>query len=273
MNNIEEHITESHQFNAFRFEVQQDQVAYLDGMLGCPICQSPHTWKNDFLQHLKVDHDLNDLVTYINVKYICTTEEGMVLPKKIDIPAILFGDSFIKVDKDSAIEVSVDDGLNVNDLLATNEHEMVGPNEQSTDECLNDKEDLASQKMPEILPKTENEFVVGSESSIDQIAKVDESKCISKAKDVSENVNNIEETVEIRSTISLMAESAVSIRRKGVVNMLYCKLCPFETNRTLHFQRHTETHERNEAITEGYSCGYCHFLHPRRNCVNFHLGK
>jgi len=322
MENIEDHITDAHPSEAFRFEVQQDMVAYLDGMMECPACHGAFTWMSGFVSHLETAHGLSDLVSFLAEKF--PTDETKSTPAVIDgVPKSLFGESLPKLEDVIARDAGGGDNGSDEDVWTTNEQgreegtrkrartETIASSRQNGNEagvgsvCVERSNSNGRSVLLfhcDVCAFTSNDFDqytahtnlhVGEGKGVSPgagsiIRKLLTGTVRAKTSHTStptmvENMSDSEVSFETHSSVSSpalnLSAAAGDMSRIAVLSggrkravMQNCHLCPFQTNKTVHFRRHLEIHERNESITDGYSCGYCHFLHPRLNCIKFHLG-
>jgi len=242
MSVVEAHLPATHLGEKFRFEVLQESVSYRQKLVECPVCQGLYQWQQDLLCHFRECHSLELLASYVESTFPEQAElSTMSVPKEL-----------------------------FNDLLERYAAGVMADDTDNGQVSVESVEGSVSPWAAKMVPLTQQTPDVGTVvryhcSSCDFSSEefdLFKKHCASHS---AATVNN----EDYSSPLSLTSIPA----RSGARNTYHCHLCPFECSKMVHYRRHLEIHERNQSLSEGFRCGYCHFAHYRQNCVKFHLGK
>jgi len=245
MSIIDAHLPSTHPTDSFRFEVLQESVAYRQKLVECPVCLGLYQWQQDLVCHFRECHSLELLASYVESTFPEQSELSTM-----SVPKELFNDL---LDRYAAGVVSedIDNGL---------------PSIESS-------EDVVSPWTANAVPLSQHQT-----PDVGTVIRFHCSSCDFS----SENFDLFKKHCATHSAPTLtdsnedyknpLSETNIPMR-SGVRNTYHCHLCPFECSKMVHYRRHLEIHERNQSLSEGFRCGYCHFAHYRQNCVKFHLGK
>ena len=300
MNTIEDHVGDKHPSEAFRFEVLQEKIDYMQDMLQCPICKGAFPWKSGFLQHVEAIHRLDKLSSYLNDTYADkpTPENARalrslfrnILPDAPDYDYSEFSNQAnssidnppIKLEKDVEGSINLDEDESESDIAQLIKESLAGSLEPATTVCVQ----RSSTKDGGMILRFQCDHCDFFSNDYDKYSvhlkihnSVDGDKSGSLIKKLLSNPANLpmlqydsdpDMNLYMSSSSELFSQPS---KRRSKSTTYNCHLCPFECNKTVHFRRHLAIHERNENLTDGYKCGYCHFMHFRLNCIKFHLGK
>ena len=248
---IEDHINHQHPEESFKFEVCQENINYLHGLLLCPVCLEAFLWKDSFIKHLTITHKLVDLSAYLNSTFSEVPIQGFSIMR-----------SLFKNLLPDAPEFNISS-------LPSSESNIGDKNDASAgeniDETSNDlKNDKSIQKEDGMLIDHPLLYNMLSKTASNSVNESFEMPMLPK--------NDKKDYVEYTERFP-PADLVKYVTKKSVPTIFSCSLCPFECSKTTHFRRHLEIHKRNESLKEGYKCGHCEFMHYRLNCIRFHLGK
>src|SRR6218665_1060027 len=84
MDKVEEHVGDRHPSEAFRFEVLQETIEFLQDLVECPVCKGSFMWRDDFLRHVATVHRLDDLAAHLRENF-----PGTSFPASASVPKSL----------------------------------------------------------------------------------------------------------------------------------------------------------------------------------------
>jgi uncharacterized C2H2 Zn-finger protein len=270
---IEAHMANRHASDSFRFEVIQEKISYLQRLLDCPVCHELYQWRRNFLIHLRDCHGLELVADHLEANF---TE--LPFPSNLNVPRSLFKDLLPTTSDNN--ECVVREPVAIDDRLEAADTEILDNAETDAEE--GDVSVWESDAMNvELCDRRSNDSGLSIRFHCGACDFSSEDYNVYMQHSRTHSTGAIDNRLTSSSSCSLVVSAgatsllgAGSFSTKGVAKTVYqCHLCPFECLKQVHYRRHLAIHERNERLTEGYRCGYCHFAHNRLNCVKFHLGK
>lgn len=274
MDVVEEHILDKHPTEAFRFEVLQETVEFLEDLFKCPVCRGMFLWKEELVDHVRSVHYLDELAEYLLENFPgAFPPNGFVpkslfhnlLPETIDFEEQPVEQMVVSSDEENSGITAVDERK---DMESLNEETSICVQPSST----RDKEKVFQFNCHTCsytscdYDRYMAHFKTHDSEKPDSLIK----KLLTKP-GVPPYTSGQSSDLELDVDTFRTSPSIFSGRKTG--GMFHCHLCPFTCTKTVHFKRHLAIHTRNEMLKEGYKCGYCQFAHYRLNCVKFHLGK
>lgn len=274
MDVVEEHVSDRHPSEAFRFEVLQETVDFLQDLLQCPICRGSFLWKEEFVTHLRLFHCLDELAEYLIENFAGAFPPNGVVPKSLfmnllpettDLKESPVEQMVVSSDEESAEVTAADEGKGVE-----------GPSEE-TSICVQQSAIKDKEKVFQFNCHTCNYSSCDYDNYMAHFKthSVDKSESLIK-KLLTKSVvppDTSDQSGDLELDLDYLQASAENQSQQKTRGAFRCHLCPFMCSRSVHFRRHLAIHTRNETLKEGYRCGYCQFAHYRLNCVKFHLGK
>jgi len=239
METMDRHVANSHSGEVLRFEVVQERVTYLDNLLDCPICGVAFRWKDNFVDHVRNYHHMEQLAVYLERGY-----RNHPCPEKISI----------------------------------HRDDVTGQSSGSTSQnSQNNSSDVVPYRNLSEISSSFN-FSLSVVVHICCRCTFSTDDIDAYFEHYRSHFSPSGPTHRTAAAVSGADREPQSGRaqeeRGGNVGGLYsCHLCPFKTPKRRFYHRHMAIHERNTGMTDGYRCGYCQFAHPRLNCIKFHLGK
>lgn len=271
MDLVEEHVGDKHPSEAFRFEVLQETIEFLQDLLECPVCKGSFMWKEYFLQHVASVHRLDDLAEHLREHTPGTFPGTVSVPKSLLRNLLPETTDFEDLPPEPTIVSSDDEGSGVG---IEGKDQSVG---ETLSICVQQSSTKDGEKILQFHCETCNYVSYEYEKYTTHLKTHSIDKSESLIKKLLTKPTGPDEPCAAptgfeapRSATAILASNIPAQRTGG---LFHCHLCPFQCSKTVHFKRHLAIHARNETLTEGYKCGYCQFAHYRLNCVKFHLGK
>lgn len=275
MDVVEEHILDKHPSEAFRFEVLQETVEFLEGLFECPVCRGMFLWKDEFVNHVRSVHCLDELAEYLLENFPGAFPPNGFVPKSLFLNLLPETNDFEEPPIEQMVVSSDEENSG-----------MTAAEERKDMESLNEETSICVQ--PSNTRDKERVFQFNCHTCSYTSCDYDRYMAHFKTHDSEKPDSLIKKLLtkpgvppyasagqtsdlELDTDIFRTSPSLFAGRKPG--GLFHCHLCPFTCTKTVHFKRHLAIHTRNEMLKEGYKCGYCQFAHYRLNCVKFHLGK
>ena len=252
---MERHVAGSHDGDSVRYEVVRRRVAYLDSLVDCPLCAVAFRWKNNFVDHLRKCHRMEQLADCIERG--CRSES---CAEKVTIRSSgeASGQSSRRSFHVSASAADTSGGSRYRDLPTTTTTTNSG-SPQSVLVHVCSRCTFSTDDVESYVDHYRDHFA-GPRVPRPARAPAVAAPPPPPPPPPRNAQQHQQPAVEQRGGNAAAGSFA-------------CHLCPFTSPKRRFYFRHMAIHERNDGMTDGFRCGYCQFAHPRLSCITFHLGR